>query len=142
MKKKGKGRKTATKRAKKRAAKKSKKELNPAEVLKNISAMVEAEAEELAGAVIEEGKKGQLPTVRYLFEVAHIYPQPPEGTVSTAEEESFAKTLLDRLNIPESPVIHDLYENGEDVVVIPARAEEEKKTQASESEEEKDNVQV
>lgn len=142
MKKKGKGKKTATKRAKKRAAKKSKKELNPAEVLKNISAMVEAEAEELAGAVIEEGKKGQLPTVRYLFEVAHIYPQPPEGTVSTAEEESFAKTLLDRLNIPESPVIHDLYENGEDVVVIPARAEEEKKTQASESEEEKDNVQV
>jgi hypothetical protein len=126
MKKKGKSKKAATKRTKRRTATRSKKELNSADVLKNISSMVKAEAEELAGAVIEEGKKGQLPTVKYLFEVAHIYPQPPEGTVSTADEESFAKTLLDRLNIPESPVIHDLYENGEDVMVIPPRADGEK----------------
>lgn len=83
--------------------------------------MVEAEAELLAGAVIEEGKKGQLATVKYLFEVAHIYPQAPEGELSTTDEESLAKTLLDRLNIPDEPVIHDLYEKGEDIVVIPAR---------------------
>ena len=42
----------------------------------------------------------------------------------TEKEESLAKTLLDRLNIPESPVFHDLYENGEDVMVIPARVAE------------------
>ncbi|MGC2475540.1 MAG: hypothetical protein WA485_14465 [Candidatus Sulfotelmatobacter sp.] len=121
IKKKGKSKKIGTRRPRKRAANTKKKELNPGEVLKSISAMVEAEAEELAGAVIEEGKKGQLPTVKYLFEVAHIYPQPPEGSVPAENEESLAKTLLDRLNIPENPVIHDLYENGEDVMVIPAR---------------------
>ena len=56
--------------------------------------------------------------------MAHLYPVPTEGTGPTENEESLAKTLLDRLNIPESPVIHDLYENGEDVMVIPARVAE------------------
>ena len=106
------------KTTKKRSKKKSNKELNPAEIRKEIAAMVEAEAGELAGAVIEEGKKGQLSTVKYLFEVAHIFPETLEQAQPTADEDSLAKTLLDRLNIPDDPVVHDLYERGEDVVVI------------------------
>ena len=120
--KKAKGKRTAKKATKKRTTPNKTQELNPAEVRKNIAAMVEAEAETLAGAVIEEGKKGQLPTVKYLFEVAHIYPQPPEGEQSSTNEDSLAKTLLDRLNVPDSPVVHDLYERGEDVVIIPPNA--------------------
>lgn len=121
IKKKSKSKKTGKKATKKRPTKTNQRELHPAEVRKDIAAMVEAEAELLAGAVIEEGKKGQLATVKYLFEVAHIYPQAPEGELSATDEESLAKTLLDRLNIPDEPVIHDLYEKGEDIVVIPAR---------------------
>jgi hypothetical protein len=121
IKKKSKSKKTVKKAAKKQTAKTSKKELRPAEVRQDIAAMVEAEAGELAEAVIKEGKKGQLSTVKYLFEVAHIYPQALEEEQPTAGEESLAKTLLDRLNIPDEPVIHDMYEKGEDIVVIPAR---------------------
>jgi hypothetical protein len=121
-KKKAKGKKTAKRATKKKTTTTNKQELNPAEVRKNIAAMVEAEAETLAGAVIEEGKKGQLPTVKYLFEVAHIYPQPPEGEHSSTDEDSLAKTLLDRLNIPDSPVAHDQYERGEDVMIIAPKA--------------------
>ena len=121
IKKKSKSKKTVRKAAKKQPAKASKKELRPAEVRQDIAAMVEAEAGELAEAVIKEGKKGQLSTVKYLFEVAHIYPQAPEEEQSTTGEESLAKTLLDRLNIPDEPVIHDMYEKAEDIVVIPAR---------------------
>lgn len=72
-----------TKMTDKKTTKKStkgalKNELNPGQVLKDISALVEANADKLAGAVIGEGMKGQVSPVKYLFEMAHIYPQPPE----------------------------------------------------------------
>jgi len=143
IKKKGKSKgKSATKKTTKKGSSKDKsgKELHPEECRKDVARMVEAEVEELANAVIEEGKKGQLATVKYLFEVAHIYPQAPEGTVSSTDEESMAKTLLDRLNIPDHPVVHDMYENGEEVVVIPPRAKEVEKPQPQEREEEKERV--
>ena len=94
--------------------------------------MIKAEAEELADAVIEEGKKGQLPTVRYLFEVADIHPPIVQETKPAEKEESLAETLLKSLNVPTDPVIHEMYERGEDVVIIPPNAgrtpdEEEKK---------------
>jgi hypothetical protein len=117
-----------------RPTEKNSEQSNPKELRKDLVKMVEAEAEELANAVIAEGKKGQLATVKYLFEMAHIYPQPPEGSVSTTDEESLAKTLLDRLDIPDQPVLHDLYERGEDVVVIPPRAKDAEKPQPQQSE--------
>lgn len=105
MKKKAKGKKKATRKKSKKAA--EPKELNPAQVLKNISALVKAEAQEITKAVIGEGKKGQLSPAKYLFEMAHIYPQPVELVDVSKEEESFAETLLDRLKIPKHPVVHD-----------------------------------
>lgn len=83
--------------------------------------MVEAEAGELAGAVIEEGKKGQLATVKYLFEMAHIYPEVLIEEKGADGEKSLAETLLDSLGIPKHPVIHDAYEKGEDIVIQPRR---------------------
>src|SRR5450631_1612168 len=99
IKKKAKSKAIKKKTAKKKSAGK-KKEFNPAEVRKSIAIMVESEAEEMAEAVIGEGKKGQLATVKYLFEVAKIYPEATDGSQASADEECLAATLLRRLDLP------------------------------------------
>jgi len=106
IKKKAKSKAIKKKTAKKKSAGK-KKEFNPAEVRKSIAIMVESEAEEMAEAVIGEGKKGQLATVKYLFEVAKIYPEATDGSQASADEECLAATLLRRLDLPLEPVVRD-----------------------------------
>jgi hypothetical protein len=98
---KSKGKAAAKKTPKKKSAKKGRSNFNPAEVLKDIAQMVDSEAAMMTRAVIDEGKKGQLATVKYLFEMASIYPQ------ATADEECLAKTLLRRLDMPDEPVVRD-----------------------------------
>ena len=123
------------KTAKKAAIKKSTprgKEKPAAEVLKDISKMVKTHANKMAAAVIGEGEKGQLATVKFLWEVASIYPSSTDGSEATEHEESLAQTLLRRLNVPESPVVADQYD--EDTMVIPAKVAEMK--QAGEDPEE------
>jgi hypothetical protein len=124
MKKRAKG-KTATKKSgKKRSTSKrknNKKELNPVGTWKDVAALVESHATKLTEAVIEEGeKKGQVSPVKFLFEMAKIQP-PPEGTETTEEEESLAKTLFRTLNLPIVPVPAD-QDEAEDTVVIPGNA--------------------
>lgn len=115
MKKKAKKGKATEKKVVKKPKKKAvKKDLNPGQVMKDISALVEASAEELATAVIEEGKKGQVSPVKYLFEKAHIFPQATDGSQTSEREESLAETLLDRLKIPKTPVVHDELQKEED----------------------------
>lgn len=123
IKKKAKGKKTGKKAAqrKKSTNKAGSNDLNPSGVRKDIAAMVEAEAQKLAGAVIEEGKKGQLATVKYLFEMAKIYPEALVEEERDEGEKSLAETLLENLGIPKDPVMHDLYEKGEDIVIAPRR---------------------
>jgi hypothetical protein len=93
--------------AKKKSFSKSKKQLNPAEVRKDISKMVESEAKKMAQAVIGEGKKGQLAMVKYLFEMAKIFPEAADGSQASAEEDCLARTLLNRLDLPEEPIGRD-----------------------------------
>ena len=112
------------------------KQLDPAKVREDISRIVKNRARKITLAVANKAGQGELAPTKFLFEMAHIFPQPPEGTVSSTDEESFAKTLLDRLDIPDHPVVHDLYESGEEVV-IPPRAKEVEKPHVPESEEEK-----
>lgn len=107
IKKKAKVKTTKTKKAKKSSGNKGKEELNPAEVRKEIAQMVDSEAAVMAEAVIGEGKKGQLATVKYLFEVAGVYPPLTDGSQSTTDEDSLAQTLLNRLNIPDKPIGRD-----------------------------------
>ncbi len=90
----------AKKAAKKESPANARKETNPAQVRKEVSKMVESEAVAMTSAVIGEGKKGQLATVKYLFEMANIYPPAPDGTQATEEEDCLAKMLLDRLKPP------------------------------------------
>lgn len=123
IKKKAKGKSAAKKVGKKRGTsrrKNSKKELNPVGTWKDVAALVESHAKKMAEAVIEEGEKGQVSPVKFLFEMAKIQ-SPPEGAETTEEEESLAKTLFRTLNIPLTPVAADQYE-AEDTVVIPANA--------------------
>jgi hypothetical protein len=89
------------------SAGKNKKEFNPAEVRKEISAMVGLEAKSMAAAVIGDGKKGQLATVKYLFDFASIFPSSTDGSYATTDEDCLAKTLLDRLDLPDKPVGRD-----------------------------------
>jgi hypothetical protein len=98
---------TTHKFAKKRNLGKSKIELNPASVRKDIAQMVALEATTMAQAVIDEGKKGQLATVKYLFEVAEIYPASTDGSHATADEDCLARTLLNRMDVPDEPVRRD-----------------------------------
>jgi hypothetical protein len=119
--------KSASKKTAKDETTEIKKELDPGQVLKDISALIEANANKLAAAVIGEGMKGQVPPVKYLFEMAHIWPQ-GDGMTPTEREESLAETLLDRLKIPKTPVVHDELqkEEDEDVMVMqPVKAAEE-----------------
>jgi hypothetical protein len=88
-------------------SKRNKKEFNPAEVRSDIAKMVGLEATNMAAAVIGEGKKGQLATVKYLLEMAAIYPASTDGSYATTEEDCLAKTLLDRLDLPDRPVGRD-----------------------------------
>lgn len=128
MKKKGKS------KAGKKAVRKRKKadvaEKDMAEVRKNLSKLVKAEAEHLTQAAIEQGKAGQLPTVKYLLEMAGIFPAgESEQKPPSKDEESLAETLLDRLGIPKEPVIADEYaKEDEEIVMLPAKAEEEEES--------------
>jgi len=115
-------------------------ELNPEEVRKDISKLVEEHAGKMAQAVIGEGEKGQLAPMKYLFEMAHIFPASMDGSQATKDEDCLAKTLLDRLDISDKPLVHD---DDEDIVVIPAKRVEDLEGDNQEepsegSEEEKD----
>jgi hypothetical protein len=126
-KKKAKSKTAANKTVKKSEPVMETKELNPAQVLKDISALVEAEANKLAQAVIGEGMKGQVSPVKFLFEMAHIFPPPTDESLPSKDEDSLAETLLDRLKIPKTPMVHDELqkEEDEDVVVIQPKKEAE-----------------
>lgn len=143
IKKKGKGNKSGTsKKTGKKPAKQRKKrnpsgkQLDPVKVREDVAGIVKSRARKMAIAVADKAGLGELAPMKYLFEVAHIFPQPPEGTVSTTDEESLAKTLLDRLDIPDHPVVHDLYERGEEVLVIPPRVKDAETPQPKEGQEE------
>lgn len=126
IKKKANKRKAAGKKSgkKKTGVRRKKKELNPVEARNEVSRIVEAHAGKLAAAVVEEGEKGRLLDVKYLFEVANIYPPPADGSQVSDREESLAETLLDRLGIPKDPVVADELAK-EDVVTAVEEDEEE-----------------
>jgi hypothetical protein len=77
--------------------------VNLAVVRKDITNIVGNEATTLTRAVMAEGRKGQLAPVKYLFEVAGLYPASEESQTKP-EEASLARTLLHRLGLPEDPV--------------------------------------
>ena len=95
--------------------------------------MVKSKAKKITQAVISHAYNGELAPAKYLLEMAGVYPASVEESTSSADEESLAKTLLDRLNIPDNPVVHDEYEKGDEIVVIRPRLDEDSQTETEES---------
>ena len=108
-----------TKKAAKKKVRKSKpkKERDAKEVRHECSKLVKEDAREVTVAVIGEAKKGQLGPMKYLFEMANIFPQADDGSQTSAEEDSLAETLLTRLGIPTHPVVADEYEKAANEVI-------------------------
>ncbi len=109
------------KRPKRKGKSKLKKELTPAEVRKDITRLVEESSAAIAEAVVTAAKMGQLAPAKYLWEMTGVFPGVTDDSVSTSEEDSLAKTLLARLNIPTEPVKLD--EDEAATVAIPATKE-------------------
>jgi hypothetical protein len=134
MKKKAKKSKAGKKQSKRKgAAQRVSKDLNTAEVRKQVRKIIEEHATKMTEAVAGEGEKGQVGPVKYLFEVAHIHPPVTDGSEATEREQSLAETLLDRLGIPKDPVPADEDEK-EETMTIPANLVRDAEPVASEAE--------
>lgn len=83
------------------------KNLDPAKVREEIAEIVKAEAKDITRAVMVQANQGQLAQARYLLEMAGVYPLATDMSPTSDREESLAETLLDRLKIPKTPVVHD-----------------------------------
>jgi hypothetical protein len=75
-------------------------------VRKDIANIVGSSAADLARAVVETGRTGQLAPVKYLFEVTGLYPA-SESSETKPDQESLAHTLMRNLKLPESPVVDE-----------------------------------
>jgi hypothetical protein len=115
MKKKAKKSDTEKKKAKK-ATKRSPrgKNLDPAKVREEIAEIVKAEAKDITRAVMVQANQGQLAQAKYLLEMAGVYPLATDMSQTSDREGSLAETLLDRLKIPKTPVVHDELQKEED----------------------------
>jgi hypothetical protein len=78
--------KKTAKKKKSRKSKPGKKERDAKEVRHECSKLVKEDAREVTVAVIGEAKKGQLGPMKYLFEMANIFPQADDGSQTSAEE--------------------------------------------------------
>lgn len=83
-----------------------KRPIDLAEVRKDITNIVGSHAADLARAVMESGKTGQLAPVKYLFEVTGLYPA-MECSEGKPDKESLAHTLMRNLKLPESPIVNE-----------------------------------
>jgi len=99
----------AAKKPAKRSPLRTKKPVDLLEVRKDITNIVGTKAKLMAEAVAGEGLKGQLAPVKYLFEVAGLYP-PAEASEGRPEQDVLARTLLDRLGIPVTPAVSGVEE--------------------------------
>ena len=120
MKKKGKKGKAAAKKiVSKKKATRPKKVKETIELRKDLVKMVKQSAPKMVEAVVGEGKKGQVSPVKFLLELAGVFPV-PEAEVNAPDkhEESLAETLLDRLGLPKTPVVADEYAKGVEEIVL------------------------
>jgi len=138
IKKKAKNKTAATKETKKKTrTRKAKTPANPADVRKDIAKIVKSGAKKITKAVMEQAMTGQLAPAKFLFEVAAIYPTSTDGSEATTDEECLAKTLLDRLEIPDKPVGRD---EEDEPASSAAKAQDEKEANQSQGQQENSDV--
>ncbi len=86
--------------------------MEAAEVHQEIAGIVKASAAEIAQVLIDRALDGDAAAAKYLFEFARIFPTEGETNTHAKEEDSLAKTLMHRLNLPEEPIKIDDDEDG------------------------------
>jgi hypothetical protein len=72
-----------------------------AQARKQITDSVRDAATELATVLIEKGKGGELACVKYLFEIAGLYPAAAASGSANPEEGNLLQALIGRLGLPE-----------------------------------------
>lgn len=105
-----------TKPAPKKRTSRKDKLTEAAEVHHRIAGVVKAEAGKIAQALIDRALNGDAAAAKYLFEFAGIFPTVGESNAEAKEEDSLAKTLMHRLNLPEEPIKLDEDEDGNTVM--------------------------
>jgi hypothetical protein len=110
--------KTPAKKSAKKTTQKGRQAVDLVEVRKAITNIVGNEAARIAQAVVDEALKGQLAPMKYLFEMAGLYPAAGEAAEAAPEQDSLARTLLRRLGLPEIPVI--VPEDDPPILTLPA----------------------
>ncbi len=134
IKKKAKGKTGPKKSAKKKSGGRAAKLRNPAGVRNDIAKIVESGAKKITKAVMDQAMTGQLAPAKFLFEMAEIYPASTDGSHATENEDCLARTLLNRLDLPDEPIARD-EEDEPRVVTAAAKTEGEvKKDSDSKSE--------
>jgi hypothetical protein len=83
-----------------------------AQVYERIAAIVRAAATEIAQALIDRARNGDPAAAKYLFDLAAIFPSANDPDAGDKEEDSLAKTLMHRLNLPEEPIKMDEEEDA------------------------------
>jgi hypothetical protein len=104
-------------------------------VRNDIAKIVKSGAKKITKAVMDQAMTGQLAPAKYLFEMAAIYPPSTDGSESSKEEECFAKTLMDRLNLPDKPIALDEEDEGMKSASPTAAGDEEETGGGKESDE-------
>ncbi len=111
--------------------KEKEKEVDLEQVRKSIKVMVTDEFQEITQAAVDDAKKGQLATLKYLFEMTGVYPASTDDSGVKPEDDTLARTLLERLNIPFGPLpAHG--DDEESVKTAPAAKEDAQKDLPSE----------
>jgi hypothetical protein len=100
---KAKDKEAAIKVARKTSLPRTKKPVDLGEVRQEIARIVGTQATVIAQSVVDEGKKGNLEPVKYLFEMIGLYPA-PDGPGMNPGEDSLVKRLLQRLELPETAI--------------------------------------
>jgi len=118
----------APKETEKKSSGEDKKPATLAEVRQEITDLVSNGAADMAQAVLDEGMKGQLAPVKYLFEVSGLYPA-AEGTEAKPEQNSLANFLLNKLGIPVQAVVAEEDEVWVNMAPAKSKADKEGETQ-------------
>ena len=91
------------------------------EVRERVRRVIAEKAEEMTIANADEASKGDLPQLKYLFEVLGLYPATATEEAEPAEGNDLARVLLKRLNFPfQGPADEEPSEPSKEAVATPA----------------------
>jgi hypothetical protein len=116
------GKSKAPKKAQAAKTTRSSKPADMGAVREKISKIVSGAAANIARKLVNKAEDGELAHSKYLFEMTGVYPM-EDAAGKPPEEESLAKTLLQRMGLPTTPVVEE--ENGDTrelVVAEPSQA--------------------